>query len=148
MSYSECCCDVTAPPLSTNIYFLLINKSGQSLVSLAIRNARSVHQCSVAYIEFLSSEGDIIGMVQCSARCCTGPLHFVCGGGGRCKYTRPCPLSQPSPAQPQPSPAQHRGSRMTNEMEISGAAPRQFSDSTIRLLSDMEMRCRDEQLQR
>ena len=84
-------------------------------------------------------------LARCSARWRTGhsTLYAVVAAAVNIRDLVPC-LGPASPA----SPAQHRGSRMTNEMEISGAEPRQFSDSTIRLLSDMEMRCRDEELQR
>ena len=82
-------------------------------------------------------------MARCSARWRTGhsTLYAVVAAAVNIRDLVPClgPASQA---------AQYRGSRMTNEMEISGAEPRQFSDSTIRLLSDMEMRCRDEELQR
>ena len=143
MSCSECCCDVTAPPLSTNIDFLLINKPGQSLVSLAKRNARSVHQCCSAVLLVLNFyvEKETV-LARRSARWRTGhsTLYAVVAAAVNIRDLVPCL----GPA----SPAQHRGSRMTNEMEISGAEPRQFSDSSIRLLSDMEMRCRDEELQR
>ena len=109
-------------------------------------------KCSVACIEFLSSEGDSIGMVLGTvpgAALGHSTLYAVVAAVVNIRDLVPClSPAQPSPAQPTPAQAQHRGSRMTNEMEISGAAPRQFSDSTIRLLSDMEMRCRDEQLQR